>query len=71
MSIQAAIYGRLGKDPVSSKTASDKDMARVSVAIEVTAHNAEADEVVWVSILAFGHQAQALARCSKGDMISM
>jgi single-strand DNA-binding protein len=70
VSMQAAIYGRLGKDPAVTQTANDKPMARTSVAVEVTAHNAEQEETVWISILAFGHQAEALGRCTKGDMIS-
>jgi single-strand DNA-binding protein len=70
MTMQAAIYGRLGKDPVATRTANDKDMTRRTVAVEVTAYGAEDEETVWVSVLAFGHQAQALARCAKGDMVS-
>jgi single-strand DNA-binding protein len=71
MTVQAAVYGRLGRDAVVSRTANDKVMARCSLAVDVTAHGAEAQETEWVSVLAFAHAAHDLGRCKRGDMISV
>lgn len=65
--IQASIHGRIGSDPVTSTTAKGNDMTRVSLAVDVAGHNAESEETVWVSVLAFGRVAETLARAVKGE----
>ena len=65
--ITASIHGRIGQDPITSQTKTGKDMARCSIAVDVTASNATDEESVWVSVLAFGRQAEALARASRGE----
>jgi hypothetical protein len=42
--IRASLYGRLGQDPQSLTTKSGKAMARASIAVDCTAHNAEQQE---------------------------
>ncbi|WP_157092253.1 single-stranded DNA-binding protein [Thioalkalivibrio nitratireducens] len=66
--IYASVHGRLGADPVAGETKTGKPMVRASVAIDVTPHNAE--EPVWVSLLAFGAAAEALDRAAKGEMVT-
>ena len=63
------LYGRLGADPVARLTKNGHAMATVSVAVDVTAWQAEEPATLWVSILCFGAQAEVLLRASKGDMI--
>lgn len=68
--IVASIHGRIGGDPVSSETKSGKPMTRCSIVVDVTPGNAETEESVWVSVLAFSRAADDLARCSKGESLS-
>jgi len=70
MSIYASIHGRAGQDPVRSTTQSGKEMTRLSIAADVAGWNAESDESLWVSILAFGRAAEDLARAGKGQMVT-
>ncbi|BCX88505.1 single-strand DNA-binding protein [Methylomarinovum tepidoasis] len=68
--MQAAIHGRLGRDPETRITSTGKTMATCSVAVDVTAHNAEADETIWIRLVAFRRLADQLARHRQGDMVS-
>ena len=68
--IHASIYGRLAKDTQERTTASGKPMAIASLAVDATPNNAETEETVWVSVLAFGKQAETMARHKKGEMIA-
>ena len=68
--IYASIHGRLGADPVASETKAGKLMVRASIAVDVTPNNAETDESLWVTILAFGTAAEALERAAKGEMVT-
>lgn len=68
--IQASVYGRAGADPVQSVSKTGKDMVRVSLVLDVTPFNANDQESLWVSVLAFGKTAETLARTSKGEMVS-
>lgn len=38
--MQAAIYGRLGRDPETRTTSNDNQMVTSSIAVDVTGHNA-------------------------------
>jgi len=69
--MQASIYGRLGKDPETRTTSLDAQMVTTSVAVDVTPNNAENSEVMWLGVVAFGRVAEALARHSKGDLVSL
>lgn len=66
----ASVHGRLGSDPVASETKNGNPMVRASVAIDVTPHNAEEPETLWVTLLAFGPAAEALDRAAKGEMVT-
>lgn len=68
MTMQAAIHGRLGKDPQPIATKTGTPMASASVAVDVSARDQEA--VLWVRITAFGRTAEDLLRHQKGDMVS-
>lgn len=68
--IQASIHGRAGADPVTGETRNGKPMCRVSVAVDVTGHGATEPETLWITIMAFGHVAEALARAAKGETLT-
>lgn len=67
MSMQAAVYGRIGQDPRSIETRSGKPMAVTSIAVDIGESD---DPALWVGIVAFGKVAEDLLRHSKGDLIS-
>jgi len=69
--IRISAYGRLGQDPQSITTKSGKPMARASIAVDVTAHNAEQPETEWLSVVAFGRAAEDLLRLSKGHLVAV
>lgn len=68
--IFASVHGRIGGDPVSSETKTGKPMTRCSIVVDVTPGNAETEEAVWVSIMAFNRVAETLARCAKGESLT-
>lgn len=70
MTIVASIHGRLGSDPEQKTTASGKEMVRASIAVDVTGHNAEGEESLWISVLAFGRVAEQLARAARGETLA-
>ena len=67
--IRASIYGRLGGDPIERSTYNDKPMATASLAVNAARANANED-IVWVSLAAFGKTAEALLRNVKGDLLA-
>ncbi len=66
--IHAAIYGRLGADPVERKTRGGKSMVTASVAINAGRPDV-GEETMWISVAAFGRGGEALARHVKGDLL--
>ena len=66
------IYGRLSADPTEKTTKTGKPMALASVAVDVTGQRTEDgdSETLWVSLMAFGHQCEALLRAEKGQMVA-
>ena len=68
--MQAAIHGSLGCDPQPRSTSTGNPMTVASLAVDVTPHNAEADETLWVMVVTFGRLAEQLARHKKGEMLS-
>lgn len=66
------IYGRLAADPTEKTTKTRKPMALASVAVDVTGQRAEDGdpETLWVSVLAFGNQVDALLKARKGEMVA-
>ena len=68
--ITAAVYGRLGADPVERLTKNSKAMTTATVAVDAARHGADAD-TVWFGLVAFGRAAEALARHVKGDLLAV
>ena len=65
----ATVYGRLGKAPKAIATSTGTAMAAGQLAVN-TSHQKNPDSVTWVSLLAFGRNADALLACESGDMVS-
>jgi single-strand DNA-binding protein len=65
----ANIYGRLAADPTERTAKSGNPMATASIAVDVAGRDSE-PTTLWVGILAFGVQAEALLRASKGEMLA-
>ncbi len=68
--MQAALHGRLGRDPQPRTTATGNPMSVASIAVDVTPHNAEAEETLWVTVFTFSRLADQLVRHKKGDTLS-
>jgi single-strand DNA-binding protein len=68
--IRAAIYGRIGGDPVARTTRNGKAMVTVSLAVDV-ARPGEDRDIEWFSVAAFGATAETLARHQKGDVAAV
>lgn len=68
MSMQAAVYGRVGQEPRSIDTKSGKAMAVTSIAVAIDDHDAPP---LWVGVVAFGRVAEDLLRHAKGDLVSV
>ncbi|EFG3635639.1 single-stranded DNA-binding protein [Escherichia coli] len=72
MTAQIAAYGRLVDDPQEKQTSKGTAMTLARMAVSVPCHNADDGQTtLWLSVLAFGKQADALARHEKGDLISV
>ncbi len=69
--MHASIYGRLGGIPSERQTKKGSPMTTVSVAVDVTPNNAEEQETVWVSVMAFGKVAEVLASHEKGELVAL
>jgi single-strand DNA-binding protein len=65
----ASVYGRLAFDPASRTTKTGKPMCTARVAVEAGS-NAETQETLWIDLLAFGTNAEALLALAKGQMVS-
>jgi single-strand DNA-binding protein len=68
--MQATIYGRLAFDPRAVTTRSGTPMTSARVAVDVTAKDAQDPQTLWIDLLAFGAQSEALGQLAKGDMVS-
>ncbi len=67
MSAQLAAWGRLGGDPRPLETRNGRSMTVASLAVEV----ADDGEPEWLGLVAFAETAEALARHTKGDCVSV
>ncbi len=70
MTMHASAYGRLGKAPKAITTQSGKPMASASLAVNVSTAR-DPDATHWLPLLAFGSQAETLARHQQGDMLAV
>ncbi len=72
MTAQIAAYGRLTNDPQLKTTSKGTQMAMVSMAVPLPCSQADDGAVtMWLSVLAFGRQADALAKHHKGELVSV
>ncbi|WP_337049367.1 single-stranded DNA-binding protein [Serratia fonticola] len=72
MTAQIAAYGRLVADVQSKTTSNGNTMAFARLVVSLPCQKAENGEApLWVAVVAFGKQADALARHAKGDMVSV
>lgn len=67
--IHSSLYGRLSRDPKPSTTKNGKPMCTASMAVDVG--KVPGEETLWLSVLAFGKQAEALERHHQGDMLAV
>lgn len=68
MAAQLAAYGRLGADPVQRTSQAGKTWATATIAVTTGEDDAPP---LWLAVVAFGKVAEALARHTKGDLISV
>jgi single-strand DNA-binding protein len=69
--IRAAVYGRLGADPVERRTRTGGAMTTANLAANVSRDGAEEAETEWFSVVGFGRAAEDLARHAKGDLVAV
>lgn len=72
MAAQISAYGRLVADPETRTTGKGTSMAMARLAVSLPC-NAAADgqATFWLGVIAFGKQADALAKHQKGDLVSV
>ncbi|PSY40773.1 single-stranded DNA-binding protein [Escherichia albertii] len=72
MTAQIAAYGRLANDPQLKTTSKDTQMTMASMAVPLPCSQADdGTATMWLSVLAFGRQAEALAKHRKGELLSV
>lgn len=68
--IVASIHGRCAKDVIIGETKAGKTMARTTLAVDASGFRAEEQETLWITLFAFGKQADLLEKVQKGEMVS-
>ena len=72
MTAQIAAYGRLVADPQLKTTSKGTQMTMASMAVPLPCSQADdGTATMWLSVLAFGRQAEALERHRKGELLSV
>ncbi len=72
MTAQIAAYGRIAADIQTKTTNNGNNMAFTRMAVSLPCRTAENGEaVMWLGVTAFGKQADALAKHTKGDLVSV
>mgnify|MGYP001237575388 CR=1 FL=1 len=72
MTAQIAAFGRLVADPQLKTTSKGTQMAMASMAVPLPCSQADdGTATMWLSVLAFGRQAEALERHRKGELLSV
>lgn len=72
MTAQISAYGRLVADPQTRRTGKGTNMAMARPAVALPCNAADNGEVTfWLGVIAFGKQADALAKHHKGDLVSV
>jgi single-strand DNA-binding protein len=70
MTMSVAAYGRLGQEPRSIQTKSNKPMCVCSLAVEIASRDGT-PATQWLGLVAFGRVAEDLARHAKGDPVGV
>lgn len=71
MTAQISAYGRLVAEPQTRTTGKGTNMAMARLAVALPCNVADNGEAtLWMGVIAFGKQADALARRSKVDIIA-
>ena len=72
MTAQIAAYGRLVDDPQVKQTSKRTPMTLARMAVPLPCSQADdGTATMWLSVLAFGRQADALAKHHKGELVSV
>ncbi|MEC9752523.1 single-stranded DNA-binding protein [Escherichia coli] len=72
MTAQISAYGRLVADPQLKTTNKGTPMALASMAVPLPCSQADdGTATMWLSVLAFDRQADALAKHQKGELVSV
>ncbi|TQN82555.1 UNVERIFIED_ORG: single-stranded DNA-binding protein [Citrobacter freundii] len=72
MTAQISAYERLVADPQLKTTSKGTSMTMASMAVPLPCSTAEDGQAtMWLSVLAFGRQADALAKHHKGELLSV
>ncbi|SBL54638.1 single stranded DNA-binding protein [Klebsiella michiganensis] len=72
MTAQISAYGRLVADPETRTTGKGTSMAMARLAVSLPCNAAEDGQATfWLGVIAFGKQADALAKHRKGDLVSV
>ncbi|HHJ0962361.1 TPA: single-stranded DNA-binding protein [Escherichia coli] len=72
MTAQIAAYGRLVDDPQTKQTSKGTPMTLARMAVSLPCSQADdGTATMWLSVLAFGRQADALAKHQKGELVSV
>ncbi|EAT4590601.1 single-stranded DNA-binding protein [Salmonella enterica] len=72
MTAQIAAYGRLVADPQTKTTSKGANMTMTRMAVSLPCSAAQDGQAtLWLGVLAFGKQADALAKHTKGDLVSV
>lgn len=72
MTAQIAAYGRLVDDPQVKQTSKGTPMTLARMAVPLPCSQADdGTATMWLSVLAFGRQAEALERHRKGELLSV
>ena len=72
MTAQIAAYGRLVDDPQVKQTSKGTPMTLARMAVPLPCSQADdGTATTWLSVLAFGRQAEALERHRKGELLSV
>ncbi|EOM4940745.1 single-stranded DNA-binding protein [Escherichia coli] len=72
MTAQIAAYGRQVDDPQVKQTSKGTPMTLARMAVSLPCSQAQDGQAtMWLSVLAFGRQAEALARHRKGELLTV
>jgi single-stranded DNA-binding protein len=71
MTAQISAYGRLVADPQTRTTTNGNNMAMARLAVSLPVMRQRRRVNLWLGVIAFGKQADALAKHQKGDLVSV